>query len=42
MGISNNLAEISPIFEVYGLMENKGLVAFELNKNYSAFVIVKK
>jgi hypothetical protein len=42
MGISNNLAEINQIFAVYGFSEEGKLVTFEPNKNYSAFVIIKK
>jgi hypothetical protein len=42
MGIANNLAEINQIFAVYGFSEEEKFVAFEPNKNYSAFVIIKK
>jgi hypothetical protein len=42
MGISNNLDEIQQTFHVYGVLENYTLVDFERNKNYLAFLIVKK
>jgi hypothetical protein len=41
MGISNNLEEIKQTFAVYGFLEEEGLVVFEPNKNYLAFVIKK-
>jgi hypothetical protein len=41
LGISNNLEEIKQTFAVYGYLEDEGLVVFEPNKNYLAFVIKK-
>lgn len=42
IGINKYWHEISALFEVYGLIEDEGLVRFERNKRYKAFVVRKK
>jgi len=42
IGISKYWYEISDLFEVYGLIENEGLVHFERDKRYKAFVVRRK
>lgn len=42
MGINRHLAEISEIFDVYGLVENKGFVPFQPGINFKAFLIKRK
>ena len=42
MGISNNFEEINEDFYVYGLLNDKKWSLFEKNKNYSAFLIIRK
>lgn len=38
IGINKYWQEISPLFEVYGLAENEGLVPFEQNRRFKAFI----
>lgn len=42
IGINKYWHEISALFEVYGLIEDEGLVRFERNKRYKAFVVRRK
>ncbi len=42
MGITNNLAEITEDFLIYGLTENGTWDEFEVGEDYEAFLITKK
>jgi hypothetical protein len=42
MGITNNLAEITEDFVVYGLTDKGNWEAFEIGEDYEAFLITKK
>jgi hypothetical protein len=42
MGISNNLYEITKDFTIFGVSENGNLEIYEVNKDYWAFLIIKK
>jgi hypothetical protein len=42
MGISNNLDEINRDFTIFGLFEDGNLEIYEKNKDYWAFLIIKK
>lgn len=42
IGISNNLDEINKHFIVFGLLEDRKWHFYEINKNYLAFLIIKK
>jgi hypothetical protein len=42
MGITNNLAEISEDFHVFGYTKNGEWVKFEVGEDYEAFLVTKK
>jgi len=42
MGINKYWHEIDPLFEVYGLIEEKGFYPFMRGRNYSSFVVKRK
>ncbi len=42
MGITNNLAEISEDFHVFGYTKNEEWVQFEIGEDYEAFLVTKK
>ena len=42
IGISNNLEELKETFNVYGFLENAGWELYQINKDYSAFLLKKK
>jgi len=42
MGITNNLAEISEDFIIFGYTKNGKWVAFETGEDYEAFLVTKK
>ena len=42
MGITNNLAEISEDFHVFGFTKEEEWVRFEIGEDYEAFLVTKK
>jgi len=42
MGITNNLAEISEDFHIFGYTDHKEWVEFEIGEDYEAFLVTKK
>lgn len=42
MGITNNLAEISEDFLVFGYTKDEKWVRFEVGEDYEAFLVTKK
>jgi len=42
MGITNNLAEISKDFHIFGYTKKGDWVKFEIGANYEAFLVTKK